>query len=235
MIHHVQHRVFSGGSSTFGYWTLLMIRAGNSPPIGESLVRVGYADIGAGRRPAAVWQDEEGRTRKRRFDTVEECEAYLRTVEGCAYVPPEERRRGRPAGVRGHRSSRAEYEKGCRAPGCVEAYRRYREDQRERLAQDLSRYDHPSTTAYKLGCRCAPCSAAALVRSETRTARRKAAIREQMAGLWLTEDVAEYLGVKLETVQSYRQKGKMPPPDMSIGYVHGWQVTTIRTWRPKTD
>ena len=44
---------------------------------------------------------------------------------------------------------------------------------------------------------------------------------------WTTTDVAEYLGVRVGTVSSYRQRGQMPAPDQTIGRTHMWAPTII--------
>lgn len=48
---------------------------------------------------------------------------------------------------------------------------------------------------------------------------------------WTTTDVAEYLGVQVGTVSSYRQRGQMPPPDQTIGRTHMWAPSTIIGWQ----
>lgn len=48
---------------------------------------------------------------------------------------------------------------------------------------------------------------------------------------WTTTDVAEYLGVQVGTVSSYRQRGQMPAPDQTIGRTHMWAPTTIIEWQ----
>jgi len=34
---------------------------------------------------------------------------------------------------------------------------------------------------------------------------------------WTTTDVVAYLGVRLATVSTYRKRGQMPAPDMTLG------------------
>lgn len=48
---------------------------------------------------------------------------------------------------------------------------------------------------------------------------------------WTTTDVAEYLGVQVGTVSSYRQRGQMPPPDQTIGRTHMWAPATVIEWQ----
>ena len=47
---------------------------------------------------------------------------------------------------------------------------------------------------------------------------------------WTTSDVASYLGVKVGTVSSYRQRGQMPEPDMTVGRTHVWKPARIIEW-----
>jgi hypothetical protein len=53
---------------------------------------------------------------------------------------------------------------------------------------------------------------------------------EERTEWWTTSDVAEYLGVKVGTVSSYRLRGQMPPPDMTVGRTHMWKPERIRQW-----
>jgi hypothetical protein len=63
---------------------------------------------------------------------------------------------------------------------------------------------------------------------------------------WTTTDVAVYLGLQVGTVSSYRQRGQMPAPDVTIGRTHVWRPQRIIEWhegrprpgvggRPKTE
>ncbi|WP_083503464.1 helix-turn-helix transcriptional regulator [Frankia casuarinae] len=47
---------------------------------------------------------------------------------------------------------------------------------------------------------------------------------------WTTSDVAEYLGVRVGTVSSYRIRGQMPEPDRTIGRTHVWRPQRILEW-----
>src|SRR5256885_16092912 len=47
---------------------------------------------------------------------------------------------------------------------------------------------------------------------------------------WTTSDVAAYLGVQIGTVSSYRLRGQMPEPDMTVGRTHGWRPRRIVAW-----
>jgi predicted DNA-binding transcriptional regulator AlpA len=47
---------------------------------------------------------------------------------------------------------------------------------------------------------------------------------------WTTTDVANYLGVTVSTVSSYRARGQMPPPDRTIGRTHVWTPNRIIEW-----
>lgn len=50
------------------------------------------------------------------------------------------------------------------------------------------------------------------------------------ADWWTTTDVAEYLGVRVATVSTYRKRGQMPAPDQSLGRSHVWRPERIITW-----
>lgn len=49
---------------------------------------------------------------------------------------------------------------------------------------------------------------------------------------WMnTTEVAAYLGIRVGTVSSYRNRGEMPPPDETHGKrVHLWRKSTIVEW-----
>jgi hypothetical protein len=47
---------------------------------------------------------------------------------------------------------------------------------------------------------------------------------------WTTTDVADYLGVTVGTVSSYRARGQMPAPDRTIGRTHVWTPRRIIEW-----
>jgi hypothetical protein len=47
---------------------------------------------------------------------------------------------------------------------------------------------------------------------------------------WTTTDVADYLGVSVGTVSSYRARGQMPAPDRTIGRTHVWSPRRIIEW-----
>jgi aminoglycoside phosphotransferase len=47
---------------------------------------------------------------------------------------------------------------------------------------------------------------------------------------WTTSDVAAYLGLRVPTVSSYRMRGQMPEPDMTIGRTHVWRPSKIIAW-----
>lgn len=50
------------------------------------------------------------------------------------------------------------------------------------------------------------------------------------ADWWTTSDVAAYLGVQVGTVSSYRKRGQMPEPDMTVGRTHMWKPARIIEW-----
>ncbi|AXQ51867.1 DNA binding protein [Gordonia phage Catfish] len=43
-------------------------------------------------------------------------------------------------------------------------------------------------------------------------------------------EVAEYLGLSLNTIKSYDRRGYMPEPDARIGRNFGWSQATIDEW-----
>lgn len=47
---------------------------------------------------------------------------------------------------------------------------------------------------------------------------------------WTTSDVAAYLGLQVATVSSYRLRGQMPQPDLTVGRTHVWRPSTIISW-----
>ncbi len=47
---------------------------------------------------------------------------------------------------------------------------------------------------------------------------------------WTTSDVAAYLGLQVATVSSYRARGQMPQPDLTLGRTHVWRPSTIIAW-----
>src|SRR5436305_11602357 len=50
---------------------------------------------------------------------------------------------------------------------------------------------------------------------------------------WTTTEVADFLGVRVGTVSSYRQRGQMPPPDRTLGRTHLWRPSTIVQWQQR--
>lgn len=50
------------------------------------------------------------------------------------------------------------------------------------------------------------------------------------ADAWLREDVAEFLGVRPDTVSSYVHRGHLPPPDGRLGRTPWWHPETVRAW-----
>lgn len=53
---------------------------------------------------------------------------------------------------------------------------------------------------------------------------------EPDAEWWTTTDVAAYLGVRVGTVSTYRKRGQMPPPDLTVGRTHMWRPERIIEW-----
>jgi len=47
---------------------------------------------------------------------------------------------------------------------------------------------------------------------------------------WTTSEVAAYLGLRIATVSSYRMRGQMPEPDMTLGRTHIWRPSKIIAW-----
>ena len=48
---------------------------------------------------------------------------------------------------------------------------------------------------------------------------------------WTTSEVAAYLGLRVATVSSYRMRGQMPQPDMTLGRTHVWRPSKIINWQ----
>ena len=53
---------------------------------------------------------------------------------------------------------------------------------------------------------------------------------DMSAEWWTTSDVAAYLGLQVATVSSYRMRGQMPEPDMTLGRTHVWRPSKIIAW-----
>jgi hypothetical protein len=47
---------------------------------------------------------------------------------------------------------------------------------------------------------------------------------------WTTTDAAAYLGLQVATVSSYRSRGQMPQPDLTLGRTHVWRPSIIIAW-----
>src|SRR3954463_2405367 len=50
---------------------------------------------------------------------------------------------------------------------------------------------------------------------------------------WTTTEVADYLGVRVGTISSYRQRGQMPAPDRTLGRTHLWRPATSMQWQQR--
>ena len=48
--------------------------------------------------------------------------------------------------------------------------------------------------------------------------------------LWSYADIAAHIGVRTETVRSYRKHGLLPPPDTVEGGRPFWYADTVRAW-----
>ncbi len=48
--------------------------------------------------------------------------------------------------------------------------------------------------------------------------------------LWSYRDIAAHIGVKTETVRSYRKHGLLPPPDRVESGRPYWFADTVRAW-----
>lgn len=48
--------------------------------------------------------------------------------------------------------------------------------------------------------------------------------------MWSYTEVAAHIGVKRNTVRSYRKAALMPPPDLVEGGRPYWRAATIRDW-----
>lgn len=47
---------------------------------------------------------------------------------------------------------------------------------------------------------------------------------------WTTSDIASYLGIRVATVSTYRSRGQMPEPDLTVGRTHMWRPSRIIEW-----
>lgn len=56
---------------------------------------------------------------------------------------------------------------------------------------------------------------------------------DRAAEWWTTTEVAAYLGLKVGTVSSYRQRNQMPSPDQTLGRTHVWRPRTIIDWHER--
>jgi periplasmic divalent cation tolerance protein len=56
---------------------------------------------------------------------------------------------------------------------------------------------------------------------------------DRNAEWWTTSDVAEYLGVRIGTVSSCRNRGQMPEPDQTVDRSPVWRPDTIITWHER--
>ena len=56
---------------------------------------------------------------------------------------------------------------------------------------------------------------------------------DMTAEWWTTSEVAAYLGLRIGTVSSYRQREQMPPPDKTLGRTHLWRPATITNWQSR--
>src|SRR3954464_3924289 len=70
-----------------------------------------------------------------------------------------------------------------------------------------------------------PCSSYEVMRQDIDVA------VDASAEWWTTTEVADYLGVRVGTVSSYRQRGQMPAPDRTLGRTHLWRPSTIVQWQ----
>jgi hypothetical protein len=50
---------------------------------------------------------------------------------------------------------------------------------------------------------------------------------------WTISEVAAYLGLRVATVSSYRIRGQMPEPDVTLGRTHAWRPSKIIAWHEK--
>jgi transposase len=48
--------------------------------------------------------------------------------------------------------------------------------------------------------------------------------------LWSYREIAAHIGVRTETVRSYRKHGLLPPPELVEGGKPYWLADTIRSW-----
>ena len=48
---------------------------------------------------------------------------------------------------------------------------------------------------------------------------------------WTTTDVAAYVGVRVATISTYRNRGQMPAAEMVLGRTPAWHPATIIGWQ----
>lgn len=53
------------------------------------------------------------------------------------------------------------------------------------------------------------------------------------ADWWTTSEVAAYLGVRVQTVSTYRRKEQMPDADWQVGRTRVWKPATIIEWNDR--
>ncbi|CAM5368486.1 MULTISPECIES: MerR family transcriptional regulator [Streptomyces] len=48
--------------------------------------------------------------------------------------------------------------------------------------------------------------------------------------LWSYREIAAHIGVRPDTVRSYRKSGQLPPPDLTRAGRPYWHADTVRRW-----
>lgn len=52
-----------------------------------------------------------------------------------------------------------------------------------------------------------------------------------MTEQWTYADVAQHLGVTVQTLYAYKRDGRLPEPDGMLGQVPWWKPATIHKWQ----
>lgn len=115
------------------------------------------------------------------------------------FLPPVEKQGPQYQPLRKRHGVGAYIERKCRCTSCCDAYRQYRRDERQKMAQAASRgdaaFEHGAHAYNNWGCRCDTCSAAHFAVQRSRTAAHQAETLERAS-----RRGAEWTGPELELV-----------------------------------
>ena len=59
-------------------------------------------------------------------------------------------------------------------------------------------------------------------------------LADQLSGLLGVAEIGRLLGVKAATVSQWRQRGLLPPPDLTVARADLWLRSTIEQWARET-